>query len=490
MVDKLFKGRAARDIFHCPNMLPYLVSAASTVSHEGIFSWWEPHMSSPIAYMIIEPDLRLKGEYTCAIVGKEIQCYSCRLQADSASNVQLLPSDLEKVADIHKFELHHDVRPKSFSGMSTSSPAVCGLPAEIYSYKILLQQKLDEWWEPRITYPRCSSFSGIGKIITFLVSLHPTHLSSVAHSTIENMFANLIAGVTDEIPLSRPCPDVVPFCGDRIGNLVMLSVNIQMSWDSGGNNHLIREVVLPESAQQALRDIRITPCDSLAHCPYWNYFGKHLGSHYNYTAYIFHRETLLARVMCRSNDHYLIPEGALILELVPLIARKTILGEYTQYKRVECRGVMLTELSDPLEVFPQVHQVNDHGAQLIFALITGPHHDNQDGCEDNLSLTLLICSDFGLTNAISKQLRQSSSDKLHGLSSIVHHLWDPGGSSCRSAWGQAGFQGGGNVMPWFTTWATVWTSGWLVGPNRQRGAINYQRLEQRLSRMNPLNSSL
>jgi hypothetical protein len=42
-----------------------------------------------------------------------------------------------------------------------------------------------------------------------------------------------------------------------------------------------------------------------------------------------------------------------------------------------------------------------------------------------------------------------------GNLAVVQRLWDPGGFSHRSAWGQAGFQGGGNVMPWFATWATV-----------------------------------
>jgi hypothetical protein len=87
-----------------------------------------------------------------------------------------------------------------------------------------------------------------------------------------------------------------------------------MSWDLGGNSQLIREVVLLELAQQALIDTLITPCDSLAHSQctsalYWNHFGNHIGAHYNCTTYIFHRETLLARVMCRTKDHCLISEG-------------------------------------------------------------------------------------------------------------------------------------------------------------------------------------
>jgi hypothetical protein len=137
---------------------------------------------------------------------------------------------LEKVADSHKLELYHDVHPKSFSGLSTSSPVVTtericlsGLPAEIYPCKILLQQKLDEWCEYKVIFPRCFSFSGIGKRTTFQEFSYLTHLCAAAHSTTPNMFANLVAaGVTYEIPLPRPCPDFIPFCGDRIGNLVMI----------------------------------------------------------------------------------------------------------------------------------------------------------------------------------------------------------------------------------------------------------------------------
>jgi hypothetical protein len=175
------------------------------------------------------------------------------------------------------------------------------------------------------------------------------------------MFANLIAaGATYEIPLLGPSSDFVIFCDDRIGNLVMISVCIQMSWDPGGNSQLIREVVLPLTAQQALTGILITACNSLAHwqCTwelYVNHLCKHLGAHY--IAYMFHGVTLLARVTIRF-------------------------------------------------------------------------------------------SKLWFTHPIVEKLRQSTSDKRPPLSADVH-------SSHRTAWGQAGFKGGGNVMPSFARWTAV-----------------------------------
>lgn len=156
----------------------------------------------------------------------------------------------------------------------------------------------------------------------------------------------------------------------------------------GVNSQLIQEVVLPESAQQALRDIRITPCDSLAHrqCTwalYWNHPSTHLGAHHSNTAYIFLGDTLLAGVMCKTIDHSLILEGALVYELISLTEHKTEL----ELISLEHQGELLTELNDPLEGSPQVHPVNDHTCQFLFALITGQNHDDQVGCVDSLSLT-------------------------------------------------------------------------------------------------------
>jgi hypothetical protein len=114
-----------------------------------------------------------------------------------------------------------------------------GVPSDMLPHLILLHQKLGDLWIYRVTYPLCYnySFSGIGKTITFLVLLHLPHLSAAARSKSENMFANLItADATYEIPLLGPSPDFVHFCDDRIGNLVMISVSIQMSWDPGGNS--------------------------------------------------------------------------------------------------------------------------------------------------------------------------------------------------------------------------------------------------------------
>jgi hypothetical protein len=180
-----------------------------------------------------------------------------------------------------------------------------GVPSDMLPHLILLHQKLGDLWIYRVTYPLCYnySFSGIGKTITFLVLLHLPHLSAAARSKSENMFANLIAAdATYEIPLLGPSPDFVHFCDDRIGNLVMISVSIQMSWDPGGNSQLIREVLLPLTAQQALTNRLFTACISLAHwqCTwelYLNHLGKHLGAHY--TAYMFHGVTLIAGVTIR-----------------------------------------------------------------------------------------------------------------------------------------------------------------------------------------------
>jgi hypothetical protein len=242
-----------------------------------------------------------------------------------------------------------------------------GVLSDMLPHLILLQQNLGDLWKSRMTYPLCYSyrFSGIGKKITFMVFVHLPQLSAAARSKSENMFANLIAAdATYEIPLLGPSPDFVHFSNDRIGNLVMISVSIRMSWDPGGNSQLIREVVLPLTAQQALTDRLITTCNSLAHwqCTCELYL-NHLGAHY--TAYMFHGVTLLARVTIRF-------------------------------------------------------------------------------------------SKLWFTHPTIEKLRQSTSDKLHQLSADVH-------SSHRTAWGQAGFQGRGNVMPCFASWAAV-DGGLVIGP--------------------------
>jgi hypothetical protein len=73
---------------------------------------------------------------------------------------------------------------------------------------------------------------------------------------------------------------------------------------------------------------------------------------------------------------------------------------------------------------------------------------------------------------LGAQLRQTTSDVVRSHSVLVfwasqqldvQRLWDPGRSSCRPAWGQADFQGGGNVTDWTLRWA-VMQAGPVHGP--------------------------
>jgi hypothetical protein len=65
-------------------------------------------------------------------------------------------------------------------------------------------------------------------------------------------------------------------------------------------------------------------------------------------------------------------------------------------------------------------------------------------------------SKLWFTHLNVEELPHSTSDKLHGLLADEHF-------SHRTAWGQAGFHGGGNVMPCFATWAAV-DGGLVIGP--------------------------
>ena len=93
--------------------------------------------------------------------------------------------------------------------------------------------------DPGMTFPMCSSFSGIGTTSTCLVFVQLTHMSAAVYSTTGNMLADpREAAATCEIPLPRTPPDIVEISDDCISNLVMLSV-IAMSWDPGVNNQQI-----------------------------------------------------------------------------------------------------------------------------------------------------------------------------------------------------------------------------------------------------------
>ena len=120
-----------------------------------------------------------------------------------------------------------------------------------------------------------------------------------------------------------------------------------------------------------------------------------------------------------------------------------------------------------------------------------PKHVDQVGCVDNSSLTLpwdsgkLLCLENWFAHPTDRQLRPSPFDKLHQLSAELHQLWDTGGSSHRPAWGQAGFQGEGNVTDWAldrTEDVLGWAAGGSrlqVGPRQDKGQYKRSSVPER-----------
>jgi len=119
-----------------------------------------------------------------------------------------------------------------------------------------------------------------------------------------------------------------------------------------------------------------------------------------------------------------------------------------------------------------------------------PQHVDHVGYVDNVSVTLpwdsgQLCNlELCFTHHARKNLRHLPSNKLHQLLDDVLLLWDPGSSCCRPAWGQAGFQGRGNVTD-CATW--VGRGGLWAGFGSKMALIaatKDQELEERREKRN------
>ena len=419
--EKFIKGisfSVEKGQFKCPRMLHYHVSAACTVAHEGIYSWLIVNTRS-------ELDLRYKGEYTSAIIDKEIMCSSCTLQAYSARNVEV-PMVSNQLCSLIIFSLtipwdlgpwrqiaRQASRPSFWTELQKLNPI--GVQIAMVLHLILLQQNLGKWCKPNMIFPTCSSSYSIGMAATCWVFVHLASgryggfspRSTLAQSKRRHYFCSLTSilstftqtfasgdiSCAENFPPHSMIPLIVHATNSSTETKIpdwsaawatcenflaraspdfvaffdgsrgdLVMFSISLPWDPGVCNELNTEKLRSWFAEQQSGEALITAS--------------------SYDSFACHMGTWAARWDCRGKCDRAQQQqyGALMHELIPQIACKTSPGEYAPFRSLEHQGELINELNDPWECLPQVHPVNDQRS--------GSYHGDQVGCMVSVRCTM------------------------------------------------------------------------------------------------------